>query len=150
MTREQRASIAKRQRRAISLGAFAIACASRDVAAFTGVQEPTHKQQHMLQQLPRGTTTKLNVQLPTQNEQERALNDMLLQIAIQNGDEEAILKQRERRLAEQTARDTAEEDLAVLQPTLAFAGGTSLIITAAFGAYAFSNGLLSVGAGPAV
>lgn len=75
---------------------------------------------------------------------------MLLQIAIQNGDEEAILKQRERRLAEQTARDTAEEDLAVLQPTLAFAGGMSLIVTASFGAYALSNGLLSVGTGPAV
>ena len=149
MTREQRASIAKRQRRAISLGAFAISFPSHDVAAFTGVREPAHKH-HMLQR-PRGTMiTKLNVQLPTQNEQERALNDMLLQIAIQNGDEQAILKQREMRLAEQTARDTAEEDLAVLQPTLAFAGGMSLIMTAAFGAYAFNNGLLSVGAGPAV
>lgn len=150
MTREQRASIANRQRRAIYLGTFVIACASHDVAAFTGARLPD-RNQHMLQQLPRGTTTaKLNVQLPTQNEQERALNDMLLQIAIQNGDKEAILKQRERRLAEQTARDTAEEDLAVLQPTLAFAGGMSLIITTALGAYAFSNGLLSVGAGPAV
>lgn len=148
--REQRASIAKRQRRALSLGAIAIACASRDVAAFAGAQE-TAKRQHMLQLPRRGTTTtKLNVQLPSQNEQERALNDILLQIAIQNGDEEAILKQRERRLAEQTSRETAEEDSSVLQPTLVFAGGMSLIITAAFGAYALSNGLLSVGAGPAV
>ena len=153
MTREQRASIAKRQRRGISLGAVAIAFASCDVSAFIfiSVERPAKTRHLQQQQLQRGrTTTKLNVQLPTQNEQERALNDLLLQIAIQDCDEEAILKQRERRLAEQTARDTAEEDLAVLQPTLAFAGGMSLVITAAFGAYAFSNGLLSVGAGPAV
>ena len=59
MTREQRASIAKRQRRAISLGAFAISFPSHDVAAFTGVREPAHKH-HMLQR-PRGTMiTKLN------------------------------------------------------------------------------------------
>ena len=122
------------------------------MSAFASVEIPAKTRHLLKQQLPRaGTTTaKLNVQLPTQNEQERALNDVLLQIAIQNGDEEAMLRQRERRLAEQTARDTAEEDLAVLQPTLAFAGGMSLIITAAFGAYAFSNGLLSVGAGPAI
>ena len=144
------ASAPKRQRRATYLGTVVIACASCDVSAFIGVQGPAQNQ-HVLR-LPRGTTTttKMNVQLPTQNEQERALNDMLLQIAIQNGDEEAILQQRERRLAEQAGRDTAEEDWAVLQPTFAFAGGMSLIVAAAVGAYALSNGLVSVGAGPAL
>jgi len=101
------------------------------------------------------STTPLQVQLPTENERERALNDLLLQIAVQEGDEEAkevIARQRqqERGMETSAGRGTDQDDLAVLLPTLAFAGGMSLVLTAALGAYALSSGLVSFGAGPAV
>ena len=143
----------KRRRRATSLAAFAAAIHASvlpSTLAFTcGPGQISSR--HVPPTSVPTIGTRLHVQLPTQNEQERALNDLLLQIAVQNGnDEEVLQRERERRLAEQSDRGSGEEDLAVLQPALAFAGGTSLIIMAAFGAYALSNGLLSVGAGPAV
>ena len=146
----------KRRRRAISLAAFAVTIhASVSSLPLTSAFTCGPGQIQSRHVLPTAsvltTATRLHVQLPTQNEQERALNDLLLQIAVQNGDDEEVSqRQRERRLAEQSGRDSGEEDLAVLQPALAFAGGTSLIIMAVFGAYALSNGLLSVGVGPAV
>ena len=143
----------KRRRRAISLAAFALtihASPLPSTLAFTCGPDQIQSRHVLPTSSVPTTATRLHVQLPTQNEQERALNDLLLQIAVQNGDDEEVLqRERERRLAEQSDRDGGEEDLAVLQPALAFAGGTSLIIMAAFGAYALSNGLLSVGAGPA-
>ena len=144
----------KRRRRTTSLAAFAIAInvlSLLSVSAFITCGPGQIKSRHVPPTSVPTTTTWLHVQLPTQNEQERALNDLLLQIAVQNGDgDDVIQRVRERRLAEQSDRDNGEDDLAVLQSTLALAGGMSLIAAAAFGAYALSNGLLSVGAGPAV
>ena len=143
----------KRRRRATSLAAFAISIYASSLpttSAFT-CGPGQIKRRHVPTTSVPTISTRLHVQLPTQNEQERALNDLLRQIAVQNeNDEEFLLKERARILADQSDRDGGEEDLAVLQSTLALAGGMSVIVAAAFGAYAFSNGLLSVGAGPAV
>jgi len=100
-----------------------------------------------LSTIPR-SSSRLQVQLPS-NDQERAINDIMLQIAVQNGDdvddELKVLRRQQITASDQDSGTAAsEDDLRIVQPTLLFAGGMGLLLTAAIGTYLVENGLLSV------